>query len=195
MCPERGGKGHHTTHLTHVCNSSELLFIFLVLRHLLHGSVNLVHVFVMLMRLWFYFPFQDKLWLCPNQGILGVLFSLPWLRTWLHDLYATCILSFVSCRTCCMLWTTKFDIRLITLMFTYSLNPSLSTIKCRMGLESPEVKVFDARMTASPKYYYYYMPKKWVRTLLKLWKPKLCTNASISTLTSFVTKFSCAWTL
>ena len=70
-----------------------------------------------------------------------------------------------------MLWTTKFDIRLITLMFTYSLNPSLSTIKCRMGLESPEVKVFDARMTASPKYYYYYMPKKWVRTLLKLWKP------------------------
>ena len=127
MCSVGGEGRDHTTHLTHKCNNKHLCICpcaqafkicMISCAYCCHPHETLV-----------LFSFQDNLNLCPNPGIWVVWFSLP-NSTWLDYLYDFKHNIFLSCRACSMLWTTKFYIRLITVMFY--IQPQSKFLYCTM---------------------------------------------------------------
>ena len=120
-----------------------------MLRHL--KFAYLVHIVV----IWFYFHFRIISTFARIQ--VYELSDFPCLNfTWLDYFYAIKHNIFLSCRACCMLWTTKFYIRLITVMFY--IQPQSKFLYCTMQrLTRNEISVMlkYQLLLQIQKYYYY----------------------------------------
>ena len=107
------------------------------------------------MRLWFYFHFRIISTFARIQ--VYELSDFPCLNfTWLDYLYAIKHNIFLSCRACCMLWTTKFYIRLITVMFY--IQPQSKFLYCtmqRLTRNETSVMLKCQLLLQIQKYYYY----------------------------------------
>ena len=142
------------------------------------------------MRLWFYFHFRIISTFARIQ--VYELSGFPCLNfTWLDYLYAIKHNIFLSCRACCMLWTTKFYIRLITVMFY--IQPQSKFLYCTMQRHTRnEISVMlkCQPLLQIQKYYYYSTTKHEYRPFWGSGNRSIYQR-KYYTLSRFFTKFPC----